>query len=378
MSHNQTQPTEADKQLMYSTISDVSSKIGNGVLKNIPMDSLYGLLHLYHTRKQREGKGVEGWISVEDGLPEVNMRVVGYRPLADKFGDDVITILKYEGRDTTDLGGIKHGWERNNHVTHWMPLPSIPGTTQPSTLPAAVKKQGSETIRIDMLPFLAGYIQEVIDGVGQKLSFPSLRDVCNTFLEEMKMGKIPPRSAGQSAGPWVPITKDNIPDEDKRFCMRFRTPPAELWSYCSSNRERVIDWFEQRPGMVMEYLDETQPHPVDAGTVPVDFIEYVNNARLDFVTVVKAAERSLTLSTAIDSLLIAYDQMVDKLKPVDAVGDAVNVEGFIKWASDQRYLYHDTKNKWIAAWDNYSETTTTELYNLFKTHVTDINDGDIK
>lgn len=70
----------------------------------------------------------EGWVRVEDRLPEIGSYVIGYRPYAHTEGDDIITILKYEGGKSTDCMGVVHGFERQHHCTHWTPLPSPPGT----------------------------------------------------------------------------------------------------------------------------------------------------------------------------------------------------------------------------------------------------------
>lgn len=36
-------------------------------------------------------------------------------------------------------------------------------------------------------------------------------------------------------------------------------------------------------------------------------------------------------------------------------------EGFPDWANDNRYVWDHDKRKYIAAWDNYSEFTTSQL-----------------
>lgn len=66
------------------------------------------------------------WIDITKELPLKNQVVIGYRPLARKNGDDTVTILKYEGNLWPDLNGISHGFERNHHCSHWMPLPEPP------------------------------------------------------------------------------------------------------------------------------------------------------------------------------------------------------------------------------------------------------------
>ena len=65
-----------------------------------------------------------GWISVEDRLPEVGERVLITCLSAISKGQ-VVNITRYEGANWRDgYNGIK---VLSSHVTHWMPLPELPG-----------------------------------------------------------------------------------------------------------------------------------------------------------------------------------------------------------------------------------------------------------
>lgn len=66
------------------------------------------------------------WISIDVRVPEINQKVIGFRPTAYKEGDDVITILKYIGHPAIDSEGVTYKFERCHHVTHWKPLPRFP------------------------------------------------------------------------------------------------------------------------------------------------------------------------------------------------------------------------------------------------------------
>lgn len=68
----------------------------------------------------------EGWISVEDRLPEIGQTVIAYRPTAHLHNDDPITNCVYTGKITHSFEGIKHRFSRINHPSHWMPLPEPP------------------------------------------------------------------------------------------------------------------------------------------------------------------------------------------------------------------------------------------------------------
>lgn len=72
-----------------------------------------------------EQKEDDGWILAENP-PEIGEEVIGYRPRAEEYGDDKITILKYTGDISVDFFGVKHKFERSHNVTHWRHLPKPP------------------------------------------------------------------------------------------------------------------------------------------------------------------------------------------------------------------------------------------------------------
>lgn len=60
---------------------------------------------------------MSAWISVEDGLPDVNMRVLVFRP--EMLNADVGPIA------------VQWGWMvKQKDVSHWMPLPEPPQSGQ--------------------------------------------------------------------------------------------------------------------------------------------------------------------------------------------------------------------------------------------------------
>lgn len=69
--------------------------------------------------------GDDGWVSVEDELPEVGMDVLAFRPFAYDYYDDCYTMVKYLGYYRTDISGRIHGFDRNHYVSHWM-IPQPP------------------------------------------------------------------------------------------------------------------------------------------------------------------------------------------------------------------------------------------------------------
>jgi len=38
---------------------------------------------------------------------------------------------------------------------------------------------------------------------------------------------------------------------------------------------------------------------------------------------------------------------------------------FAEWVRDNKYVWHESIKKWIAAWEGYSQYTTEQLYELF-------------
>lgn len=95
-----------DKRLMCDTVEC------NGCGALVPCDE-------WNTR-------ADEWISVEDRLPEVGIKVLCYRPEAEKSGDEIIKVsYALDGKNRSPQG-IEHKFECWCHVTHWMPLPNPP------------------------------------------------------------------------------------------------------------------------------------------------------------------------------------------------------------------------------------------------------------
>ena len=71
---------------------------------------------------------MDDWISVRDRLPETCKPVLVW--LHWGFQDDECTVAEYWGDSN-----VSPGWgELNPYVTHWMPLPSGPGTSRHVTV----------------------------------------------------------------------------------------------------------------------------------------------------------------------------------------------------------------------------------------------------
>jgi len=70
----------------------------------------------------------DGWISVEDRLPEIGQGVIAYRPTAQQTSDPTICVTFYRGRgfEREDWQGVVHGFDCLCHPSHWMPLPAAP------------------------------------------------------------------------------------------------------------------------------------------------------------------------------------------------------------------------------------------------------------
>ena len=68
----------------------------------------------------------DGWVKVEDGLPEVGQKVYVFRPLAKLTGDSELTIAIYDGRHEISPQGVVHGFDCWCHPSHWHKLPTPP------------------------------------------------------------------------------------------------------------------------------------------------------------------------------------------------------------------------------------------------------------
>ena len=62
------------------------------------------------------------WIAIADKKPEIDEYVLGYRPFAGDYGDELFTVLKYRGYVNVDHLGNTHGFERLHFVSHWQRL----------------------------------------------------------------------------------------------------------------------------------------------------------------------------------------------------------------------------------------------------------------
>lgn len=62
------------------------------------------------------------WIDINVEKPEIGESVLGYRPFAGDYGDELFTVLKYKGYNNVDHLGNTHGFERLHFVSHWQKL----------------------------------------------------------------------------------------------------------------------------------------------------------------------------------------------------------------------------------------------------------------
>lgn len=69
------------------------------------------------------------------------------------------------------------------------------------------------------------------------------------------------------------------------------------------------------------YVERVAPNP-QSEPLPETFVEYMSEARDEFVLSIKNVERSNYLLTAVDSFLICFDQMRDKLAAASTVSEA--------------------------------------------------------
>lgn len=104
------------------------------------------LFKKWHNKLSVQGISKEGWISVEDVLPELNEPLMGYeddgitrRVMIENFKATVLAFDPEIGIFKAELN--KRGWSEigksytNGTVkpTHWMPLPAPPGASSPSS-----------------------------------------------------------------------------------------------------------------------------------------------------------------------------------------------------------------------------------------------------
>ncbi len=73
-----------------------------------------------------EEREANGWISVEDRLPENGKPVVLYRPLASLTQDPNICIGWNTGKTRESPQGVNHNFNCVCHVSYWLDLPAAP------------------------------------------------------------------------------------------------------------------------------------------------------------------------------------------------------------------------------------------------------------
>ena len=111
---------------------------------------------------------------------------------------------------------------------------------------------------------------------------------------------------------------------------------------------------------IIEYFRK----PVSGKEVEEDFKDYMREARDEFVLSVKNEERSNFLLTAIDSFLICFDQMRERLLSSSPLSN-VDAVAFYEWVEDSPYyrkrngLFQDQVKRDVFY-------TTAELYTLFQ------------
>ena len=71
---------------------------------------------------------LDGWISVEEWLPEIGVDVLCYRPKAKESYDSLVTVSRrgWEGKANQSPQGVLHCFECWCHPTYWIPLPPLP------------------------------------------------------------------------------------------------------------------------------------------------------------------------------------------------------------------------------------------------------------
>lgn len=70
------------------------------------------------------GVTVQEWISVKDGLPDMNEEVFAvYKNSLFENGPKFTKVLHREGKHWVDINGYRYLYE---NITHWMPLPQPP------------------------------------------------------------------------------------------------------------------------------------------------------------------------------------------------------------------------------------------------------------
>lgn len=111
----------------------------------------------------------------------------------------------------------------------------------------------------------------------------------------------------------------------------------------------------------------------EKATLKPSKLEYFQNARTEFCSVLNDQERSIRLMTACDSLLLAYDQMYAAIEKYAQeqksllFGNEISLEDaglFFHWAESKGYKYlPDCRYCWISENIWY---TTAHIYHLYK------------
>lgn len=159
--------------------------------------------------------------------------------------------------------------------------------------------------------------------------------------------------------------------------------------------EELITKFEKMGYSFVDVTEQSEP-------LPDSFESYMSEARDEFILAIKNVERSNFLLTAVDSFLICFDQMRDKLVAASIVSEATDAEltklcmavsekslekewaeplgedaiGFAEWVvsdnnpAPNKYNSDDDNNgKWCDAFSegiNRHYYKTEELYKLYR------------
>lgn len=110
--------------------------------------------------------------------------------------------------------------------------------------------------------------------------------------------------------------------------------------------------------------------------LPESFEKYMGEARDEFVLAIKNVERSNYLLTAVDSFLICFDQMRDRLAAASTISEPKDAISFVEWFASDNNPYpdkyssdDDNDGKWHDAFSegiNRHYYTTEQLYKIYR------------
>ncbi|MGO1500799.1 MAG: DUF551 domain-containing protein [Marinobacter sp.] len=80
-----------------------------------PGDNLY----THPASADKQAVSVQGWISVDDQLPDADLQVLVYSPVSDDLEFDYLDVC-------ADTGDEWFAGDTGRYITHWMPLPEPP------------------------------------------------------------------------------------------------------------------------------------------------------------------------------------------------------------------------------------------------------------